>query len=340
MEKRETMRLAEIAKLAGVSESTASRALAGSSLVAEKTRARVIEVARLANYSVNQNARNLRLKQTKIVEVVAPVWQEAARTVSDPFILEMIGVVADKLNKSGYELLLSTRPPWADNWSHNSLVNGRADAIILIGQGTQHQKINKLAESYRNVIVWGADIPHRNYCVVGSNNPEGGRLATEHLVSIGRKKIAYFGEISHPEGIHRFEGYKKALLDADIEFDPALVFEAGWDFDTARRSLQPMLSSGIIFDAAFVSGDNLAMNLISYLASKGISVPGDVSVVGFDNVMTAKLYNPALTRIDQDIHLGGELLAERALQSIAGDELQSIIIPPKLIVRETCGGSL
>jgi len=338
MTKSGVTKLSEIAKLAGVSESTASRALSGNEMVAEATRKRVSEIARLCNYTVNRNARNLRLQQAKVVDVVAPVWQDRMRSMRDPFLLEMIGVIADCLSENGYEVLLSTKPPWAENWGHNSLTNGRADAIILIGQGTEKAKLAQFTGAHKNVVVWGAQVAGESYCTVGTDNIEGGRLATKHLLQTGRKRIAYFGEVTHPEGLQRLEGYKRALTESEIGYSEDLVFGAAWDSETARVTSDRLLASlahkaGI--DGVFVSGDALAMNVISNLSKAGVRVPDDVGIVGFDNISAAELFNPAITTVDQDIRLGGRLLAERALASIAGEDIASFQIPPRLIVRES-----
>jgi len=340
MKKREVRTLSEVAELARVSESTASRALAGSPLVAEKTRKHVLQIAKLCNYVVNQNARNLRLKQTNVIEVVSPVWQNRRKTIADPFFLELLGAIGDNLNAKGYDLLLSTQPPWNDDWQRNPLMTGKADGIILIGQGASDPMIHELANDYPQVVVWGADIPYQPYCVVGSDNVEGGRLATEHLISVGRQSIAFLGDIKMPEIGHRHEGYRKALAEAGRPYDPDLTFSVPFDVGAVHNSALELVNSGKDFDAVFATSDVIAMSLISELIASGRSVPEDVAVVGFDNVSSSALYNPGLTTIAQDMALGGKLLVEKVLARAAGEEQGSTLMPVKLIVRSSCGVNL
>ncbi len=191
--------------------------------------------------------------------------------------------------------------------------------------------------AHKNVVVWGAQIEGEKYCTVGTDNFEGGRLATQHLFETGRRQIAYFGEATHPEGRQRLKGYKQALRDNNVEIKEEFVFAAAWDSTTAHVSCDQLraLESEAKIDGVFVSGDALAMNVISNLAKAGVSIPGDIAVVGFDNISSAELYNPPLTTIDQNIRLGGRMLVERALASIAGEAIEPFLIPPALIVRES-----
>jgi DNA-binding LacI/PurR family transcriptional regulator len=193
------LQMADIARLAGVSTSTVSRALNGSNLVNEETRVRVTELARSLNYQINIGAKNLRLGQNKTVAVVVPYATANRQHISDPFFISMLGSLADALTDLGYDMLLSRIDADHLDAAGNLFSSGRAIGVILIGQWQHHDQLNELARQRVPVVVWGAQLPQQLYCTVGSDNVEGGELATRHLLERGRKQIAFFGDRNLPE---------------------------------------------------------------------------------------------------------------------------------------------
>ncbi len=181
------LQMADIARLAGVSTSTVSRALNGSNLVNEETRVRVTELARSLNYQINIGAKNLRLGQNKTVAVVVPYATANRQHISDPFFISMLGSLADALTDLGYDMLLSRIDADHLDAAGNLFSSGRAIGVILIGQWQHHDQLNELARQRVPVVVWGAQLAQQLYCTVGSDNVEGGELATRHLLERGRK---------------------------------------------------------------------------------------------------------------------------------------------------------
>jgi DNA-binding LacI/PurR family transcriptional regulator len=183
---RGRLKMADIARMAGVSISTVSRALAGNPLIPKTLRDQIVEIAQTHGYVVNQSARSLRLRKTDTIGVIIPLAHEAGQLISDPFFLEMLGRLADEITRRNYSVLLNKVIVTEAGWLERIIQSHRADGLVLIGQSTQHQALNTVADTYRPMVVWGAQLPGQRYCAVGSDNVEGGRLAVAHLVAQGR----------------------------------------------------------------------------------------------------------------------------------------------------------
>ena len=327
----------EIAQLAGVSESTVSRALSGSPLVNAQTRDRILKIARSANYTVNINARNLRQKRTRTIEVLIPLAEYGRQHMSDPFYLDMLGVLADALSERQYDMLLTKRAPWAKGMETNSIQCGRADGIIIMGQGQDLDALRKFTALYPQVVVWGGHLREDDYVVVGTDNIAGGKLATEHLMKVGRKRVAFLGDTSEPEIALREQGYRKAFSDNAMLVDESLIFSAPFDAREARLAAEQMIATGADFDAIFCASDVIAMSAITALRNAGKEVPRDVAIVGYDDILIASSFGPALTTVSQKIEEGGTRMVDLLLNLIEGRNADTTLLPVELVVRESCG---
>lgn len=332
--------MADIARMAGVSESTVSRALAGSSRVAVATRQRIAELANAAHYTVNESARSLRLGRTRTVEVLIPIEADNPQHISDPFFLDLLGAIADALAAKGFDLLLSKSPPWGHAPRGNSLVSGRADGMIIIGQGKRLQELRDLTRVHPQIVVWGAHLPSEDYTVIGGDNREGGCLACAHLLGLGRKRIAFVGDYELPEIRLRHKGYLDAMSAAGLEVDSALVVPAKFDRESAFAAGQALIARAPDVDGVVASSDVIAMGVISALAQAGRRTPQDVGVVGYDDIFSAAWFNPALTTISQSIRQGGEALVEALFTKMNGARAANVLLPAQLIVRASCGAQM
>ncbi|MGF1543416.1 MAG: LacI family DNA-binding transcriptional regulator [Parvularculaceae bacterium] len=330
--------MADLARMAGVSESTVSRALAGSPLVAEKTRLRIVELAKAASYTVNESARNFRQKKARTIEVVIPLESHHRARISDPFFLDLIGALSDALPRRRHDMLLSTVPPWSTGERSNPLISGRADGVVVVGQGRNRSNLRAFARANPRVVVWGGQVDD-DYAVVGSDNRLGGRLATDHLLAIGRRRIAFMGDVALPEIKLRHDGYVEALVEAGAAADPALTINAPFDFQDANAFADRFVAGGARFDAVVAASDVIAVGAILALRNRGVSVPGDVSIVGYDDIHSAAWYSPPLTTVSQFIHRGGEALVDALFDIIDGAPPTSRTLRPELIVRQSCGGA-
>jgi DNA-binding LacI/PurR family transcriptional regulator len=183
------------------------------------------------------------------------------------------------------------------------------------------------------LVVWGAQLPNQLYCTVGCNNIEGGRLATEHLLAHGCRRIAFFGDTDLPEVAQRYEGHRQALASASVALDPALVSRASFLAASARDAVTQLRAQGTAFDAIFCCSDLLAMSAISALRDFGLRVPQDVAVVGYDDVVLAAHYHPPITTVRQPIDAGGRALVTALLSFLDNVTPRSQILPTELIVR-------
>ncbi|MCG2586734.1 LacI family DNA-binding transcriptional regulator [Massilia sp. TS11] len=328
------VQMADIARLAGVATSTVSRALSNSPLVNEETRKRIQELARSLNYTVNLGAKNLRLGDNTMIGVVIPYLAGSRQHLTDPFFLAMLGSLADALTDRGYDMLLSRVEAHALDelaYLHSS---GKVGGIIVIGQWGQHEQLNELARRRLNFVVWGAQLAQQAYCSIGSDNVEGGLLATEHLLARGRRRIAFMGDKALPEPERRHAGYLKALRKAGLKADPALYIPSGFNPREAQQALSEHLARhGQNFDAIFAASDLIAISAMGLLKERGLSVPGDVSVVGYDDIDAAAHSFPPLSTVRQPLDLAGAALVDSLLQLMQGRQPASQSLPTKLVER-------
>ncbi len=327
--------MADLAKRAGVSEATVSRALADSPLIAQKTRKRIQEIAARSGYRVNPVASSLRSRITRTIAVLIPLQHEAKQAISDPFFMELLGYIADALSERGYSLLLAKVNNSAADWIGESTRARRADGVIVIGQSLLHGVLNEAAASGAKMVVWGQRLEDQRYVTVGSDNQSGGYLATSHLIDQGCNRIAFFGDTRVPEVDARRQGYVRALEQHGLDQAPRLEIAVHFGAEAAYQEAKALLDSGLQFDGIFAASDVIAMSTMRALAEHKLRVPQDVSVVGFDGLPMAMFATPPLTTIRQDLATSGKLLVEKLLDSIAGREVHSSVLPAELIVRSS-----
>jgi len=327
--------MADIARLAGVSKATVSRALNRSPLVNEETSTRILELARSLKYSINIGAQNLRLKQNRTVGVVVPFDSDTRQHLSDPFFLSMLGSLADALTERGFDMLLSRVDAQQIDAAAQPFDTGRVIGIILIGQWRQHDQLNQLAARHVPIVVWGAQLPQQLYITVGGDNVSGGMLATEHLIAGGRKRIAFFGDIKLPEVAQRYRGYCNALAAHGLALDPQLQVPVSFLPDGGRLAVREMDRRAVGYDAVFACSDLLAMTAINTLREYGKQVPRDIAVVGYDDIELSNYFHPPLTTIRQPIRAAGQALVASLLALVDGQSPGSAQLPTELVVRGT-----
>lgn len=330
---RRRVQMADIAQMAGVSASTVSRALSGSPLIPEATRTRIAELARSLNYRVNVGAANLRKRGVQTIGVV--ILGDNSQMISDPFLLSILGSVADALDERGLSLLLTRLKQDRQHVLSDLVESGQVGGLIVVGQLTLHEHLNELARQGFPMVVWGANLPDALYPVVGGDNAMGGFLATQHLIKHGCRRIAFFGDISHPEAGLRYQGYTRALQEAGIEQDPRLLQSFLFGDSRVRGVINHWLDQALSFDAIFASSDVTAISLMGTLTERGIAVPSKVRLVGYDDISLAQNVHPTLSTIRQPTHEAGRALVDLLFDAIAGQPRRSVVLPAALIVRES-----
>ena len=332
--------LQELADLAGVSLATASRALSDHPDANEKTKLRVRSLAKQYNYRVNERARDLRLKRSRCVSVVLTLDIRAEQRIFDPFFLEMLSAIAGSLANHDYDLLLSHAPLQTIDELNESRVLRRSDGIIFVGQRKQHELLSHLADIGFPVVAWGSSLSDKSYCLVGVDDEQGGYLAARHLLSLGRRRVAFFGDPKFPEVVKRLSGFQRALSEFNLDFDPDLALAVPFELRDAEQKILESLGNIPDFDAVFCCSDVMAMGAIAALDQAELRVPEDVAIVGYDDIAPAELSNPPLTTIRQDIRMAGQALVDRVLDLIDGKPTSDSVLESELIIRESCGARL
>lgn len=331
----------DIAEIAGVSQATVSRALRNSPLVRKETRERVQQIARELNYFVNRNAAGLRTQQSNTIALLLFDETEGEDAQINPFFLSMLGYITRAASGLGYDVLISMQQ-LTDDWHIEYQASNRADGLILLGYGdylTYHEKIEALARANTRFMIWGPIIDNQPGHSISCDNVDGGDQATRHLLGLGRQRIAFLGSTSQrsPELAARYDGYRKALLDAGLEPDDGLKVDAMSSEGEGYRAALDLLSRDVEFDAIFAVTDVIAIDAMRALEDNGYTIPDDIAVVGFDDISLAGHVTPALTTVRQDIRQAADGLVHGIVGLIEGEPVESTQMAPRLIVRASCG---
>jgi DNA-binding LacI/PurR family transcriptional regulator len=331
----------DIAHRAGVSQATVSRALRNSPLVNPETRERVQRIAREMNYRVDRSAAGLRSQQSRTIALLFFEDPTSDDSQINPFFLTLLGHITRLATAKGYDVLVSFQQ-LSDDWLNEYVVSNRADGIILLGYGDYGRiadKLQRLHEEGLHFTIWGATVPELEGHAIGCENIGGGELATRHLLELGRRRIAYVGSTSDdaPEFKHRYLGHCRALEEVGIQVDQDLLATTDNQEISAFEATQALLDRGIEFDGIFAASDLIAFGAMKCLKKNGINIPGQVSVVGFDDIPAATYFSPSLTTVRQDTRLAAEALIGNLLKMIEGESVTSPLVPISLVVRGSCG---
>lgn len=332
----------DIAYRAGVSQATVSRALRGSDLVSPETRRKIELIARELNYKVDKNASALRRQSSETIALLLFEDPTSDDSMINPFFMSMLGSITRACARTGYDLLISFQQ-LSDDWHADYQDSHKSDGLILLGYGDYLEsrlKLDRLVAQGTHFVRWGAVVEGQPGISIGCDNVDGGRAATEHLLRLGRRNIAFLGSASArcPEFFDRFHGYAAALHAAGMEAWPDLQMDATDSVEhIGFAATRELIREGVPFDAIFAASDLLAIGAIRALVESGRRVPEDVAVVGFDDIPIANYVNPPLTTIAQDTKHAGEVLVDTLLRQIHGDSVSSLMLPASLVVRRSCG---
>ena len=329
----------DIAHLAGVSQATVSRALSGSTLVSAETRRRIQAAADQLNYTVDKNASSLRRMYSGTLALLFFEDPTADESHINPFFLSMLGSITRACARQGYDLLISFQQ-FSRDWHADFADSKKADGIILLGYGdylAYRDKLEKLVAQGTHFVRWGAVLPDQPGVSIGCDNFRGGQAVAEHLLERGRRRIAFLGDATshYPEFFERYRGYAAALEEHGLVADPDLQANAESTERAGYEAMQSLLERDAKFDAVFAASDLIAIGALRALAGRGLKVPDDVALAGFDDIPVAGFINPSLTTIRQDTRQAGDALVESVLKMIHGESPESAVLPGKLIVRRS-----
>lgn len=326
--------ISDLAKMAGVSAGTVSRALAGKTLVNTETRERIQAIAKAHGFRPNQMARRLRTQRTGVIGVVVPLGHERRQHLSDPFFMTILGYLADALTEDGYDLMLSRIIPDEDDWLERIVDSGMLDGVLLIGQSDQYEAIERVAKRYRPIVVWGSHSAGQVHCSIGVDNYFGGKLAGKHLIARGCKRIAYLGQAQAPELSERYRGICDAASGAGLA--KPLQLDTPLAADLMATSIADHLDAvGDRIDGIAAASDVIAMSALRVLADRKIRVPYNIAVTGFDDLPLAEQTVPRLTTVRQDLATGAQAMVTALFARIGGEDAPSVEMTPTLVVRDT-----
>ena len=320
----------DVARLAGVSTATVSRALNGTGQIAPATRAAIDAAVEQLGYQANTVARSLVTKSTETIALLLP-------DITNPFYAALVSGIQQRALETGHTMLLCTTEgdPEREEQYLTLLRAKQVDGVLVDGLVLPPERIARFVREGLPIVCLDRDVDSASVPLVQVDNRLGARMATEHLLSLGHTRIAHVQ--GAPElGISevRVQGYREALAEAGIAFDPQLLAigsfteEGGYD---AARSLLETPS----FTAVFAANDLSAIGVINAIVESGRRVPGDVSIVGFDDLRLSRFTTPPLTTIHQPALEIAELATQLLLELASGRKVRQLrhLLEPALVVR-------
>lgn len=331
MRKGRSTTIVEVAKHAGVSPSTVSRVINGTAAVLPETERRVRAAIEAFQFIPHPAARQLVMRRTHTIGVLLP-------EISGAFFSPMLKGIETGVREAGCDLLIySTRSSHAPRplGEHNT------DGFIIFPGSLDEEDLHRLYRREFPVVLLHQSPPNDcPYPVVTIENRNSAEKLTRHLVEVHeRRRIVFLaGPEGHEDSLLREQGYRAALAANDIPFDPDLVQNGGFDDLEAYHATSAILSRGLDFDAVFSGDDDAAAGVIAALQQAGREVPGDVAVVGFDDVALARFFNPPLTTIRAPIEQVGYEAARALNRLILKQPVDKrILFPCELVIRQSCG---
>jgi DNA-binding LacI/PurR family transcriptional regulator len=321
----------EVAAAAGVSRSTVSRVVNGSTAVSPAALEAVRRAIAELNYVPNRAARSLASRATMALALVVP--EDTTRFFGDPFFAAIVSGINARLSRSDYVLNLIIASDDPQDKATSYLRSGAVDGAIVVSHHTSDTFIDRIAAAVP-VVYGGRPVREReDDHYVDVDNFAGGRNATDYLIDKGYRRIATItGPLTMPAGVDRLQGYRAALRHAGLE--EAAVEDGNFTPDGGAAAMQRILDSGAEFDALFIASDLMARGALAALARAGLRVPDDVAIIGFDDSPVATSVTPQLTTMRQPSFAQGERMADILLSMLAGGRPPHVtILDTELVVR-------
>lgn len=323
----------EVAQLAKVSVATVSRALSKPQLVSEKTRQQVLNAVEVTGYTISEAARSLRRQQTDTIVVMVPnignsLFSNVVEGIEQVCAQNMINVLIADTQKA------SMSSQKARRYFNRNLVDG-----VIILDGLMSLDVINTSEQVVPIVFAGEWKPDTDLPVVKINDVLGVRLIIEHLHQLGHTSFGHItGPLHHLPGAIRYDSFKQVLTDLGHEVSQAWVVEGDFSIESGRRAANAwfVLDKQRRPSAIFCSSDMMALGFISELYRLGFKVPQDVSVVGYDDLLIAEHFIPALTTVHQPRRALGRIAAKTLLASLRQEKIEQVqVIDPWLIVRDS-----
>lgn len=330
---RVTATIEEVAAAAGVSRSTVSRVVNGSTAVSPSALEAVQRAIAALNYVPNRAARSLASRATMAIALVVP--EDTTRFFGDPFFASVVSGINARLSRSDYVLNLMIASDDPRDKTTAYVRSGAVDGAVIVSHHTSDTFIDRIAASVP-VVYGGRPVRSRDRdYYVDVDNVAGARTATGYLLGKGHRRIASIsGPVSMPAGVDRLNGFRSALADAGLA--PAAIEDGDFTADGGAAAMRRILDSGVEFDALFCASDLMARGALAVLGRAGIRVPEDVALVGFDDSPVATAVQPNLTTVRQPSRGQGEMMADVLLSLLAGGHPERVtVLDTELVVRDS-----
>ena len=312
----ERLNINDLAKMAGVSRTTISRVLNNKSDVDDKTREKVLKIIDEVGYVANSVARNLRQKRTNKIGLLLYAYVSGVHVpgmhIASEYYFEIIRGVTSEAETEDYNIIL-----YSSLYSEGTLDklnkicrSGEVDGLILVGTGQMKPLIDVLKSSHMPFLVANRIVSDPDVSFVGPDDEEGAYKATQHLLELDHKRIVYLGRPDDEEtNKNRFEGYKRALNDANIPYDEELIVPASYEWGSGERAVRLLMQKENPPSAVFAFNDLLAIETAHACGEMGLKIPQDLAIIGFDDIHSTAVMQPPLSTIHQPLfEIGSEAM--------------------------------
>ncbi len=320
----------EIAKKAGVSPSTVSRALSGNGYVSKKMKEKIMAIAEEMNYRPNELARALVTKKSYTIGLVVA-------DIGNPFFPALARGVEDAANVEGYNIILCNTDSNATKAREyvRLLSSRQTDGVVFCSASVSDSHVKTVTDSGIPVVLI---YPSNSLkCdMVACDNLSGGMMATEHLIGLGHTSIAIItAKVNRITGADRLKGYKKALAKHNLRLNDDYILDGDYSMESGYDCTKRFLKLKYRPTAIFATNDLMAIGAINAVEDEGLKVPDDIAIVGYDDITMASFVKPKLTTVAQPKYEMGNLACKVLLDRIKKPDAQirSTVLKPKLIVR-------
>jgi LacI family transcriptional regulator len=325
--------LRTLASRAGVSVNTASRAINDKPDINPLTKEKILGIAREIGYVPNASAVALRTQKTRTLGVVIA-------DNNNPFYAEVLSGIEAEAKENNYHIILTNtrRDYQEEETAIDLLLAKQVDGLLIAPVQEKNEDIYKLVDSKIPFVVVGRDYENLSIDAVYSDESKGGYIATEYLIKRGFKNISYIGGYTYKSPARmRLEGYKKALTDYGIPLKESLIKIGDIDINDGYKYTKDMFEQGINFQAIFAYNDMMAFGAIKAIKERGLEIPRDIGLVGYDNILFSSLVSPPLTTVNLKKDKLGRESVRLLLSKINGHRKKNkkIVLDVDLIIRGT-----
>ncbi|MBW8298019.1 MAG: LacI family transcriptional regulator [Hydrogenophaga sp.] len=334
MSNKRATSLKDVADAAGVSVTTVSRMLNGSLQLPPETKLRIDKAIHELKYEPNPHARRLSRGRSDTIGLVVP-------DIANPFFATLVATIEEEADKRGLALSLhaTLNRPGREIAYLRSLGRNHVDGLVFVTNHPDDGELAALINQTGKVVVVDEDVPNAMVPKLFCDNEQGGYLAGRHLAEYGHRRVLYIGGPQEMISTRRrYKGLERAMIEHGTGIDGLIRYEGDYTVEFGRAAGRRFLDEGKPATAIFASSDEIAIGLIEVLRGQGVSIPGEVSIVGFDDVGPLHLFAPPLTAIRQPVRAIGEralsLLLETDWQQ-RGDFTSEELLPIEIVVRDS-----